>query len=240
MYVVIAGGGKVGRHIAVDLLEHGHEVTIIEQVAARCEDLLREHDVLVIVGDVGDVSDLEQARTERADVFVATTGDDDTNFVACTLAQTTFDVPRVIARVNAPRNEQLFRKLRIEAVSTTTLISRLIREQLSVGDLVHLYTLKAGKVNLVEIDLPPADDVRSGRAPVRPGRPVSDLALPRDSVLVCVFRGDEVVIPRGETRLRPGDQLIALTRPELEDELRSAVLGHGPARAGARRERGSG
>lgn len=241
VYVVIAGGGKVGRHIAVDLLEHGHDVTIVERVAGRCEDLLREHDLLVIVGDVGDVSDLEQARTERADVFVATTGDDDTNFVACTLAQTTFDVPRVIARVNAPRNEQLFRKLRIEAVSTTTLISRLIREQLSVGDLVHLYTLKAGKVNLVEVDLPPASgDAGPRRTSSRPGQLVSDLALPRDSVLVCVFRGDEVVIPRGETRLRPGDQVIALTRPELEDDLRTALLGAGPGRAAAgRREHGA-
>lgn len=228
MYVVIAGGGKVGRHIAVDLLSHGHDVTIIEKVADRCEQLLREHDLLVIVGDACDVSDLEQARCERADVFVATTGSDDDNFVACSLALSTFGVPRVISRVNAPRNEALFRRLDIEAVSTTTLISRLIREQLSVGDLVHLYTLKGGEVNLVEIDIPV--DAAT------PGPRVADLALPQDSVLVCVFRGDEVIIPRGQTRLRPSDQLIALTRPELEEDLRAAVLG---GEAGARRmERG--
>ncbi|MGM0818869.1 MAG: NAD-binding protein, partial [Actinomycetota bacterium] len=94
MYVVIAGGGRVGRYIAVDLIAEGHDVTIIEEVEDRCEDLLRDHDLLVIHGDACDVRYLEQARTERADVFVATTGIDDVNFVACQLARTSFEVPR--------------------------------------------------------------------------------------------------------------------------------------------------
>lgn len=216
MYIVIAGGGKVGRSIAVDLLKEGHQVTIIEQQEGRCEQLLRDHDVLVILGDATDVRYLEQARPERADVFVATTRDDDVNFVACQLALTTFEVPRVLSRVNNPRNEELFTTMRIEAVSTTTLISRLIREQATVGELIHLYTLRAGKVNLVEIDIPPTLPAYE--------RSVADLHLPTESVLVCIFRGDETVIPRGETVLRPGDQVIALTTPELEDTLRSAVL----------------
>jgi trk system potassium uptake protein len=216
VYIVIAGGGKVGRSIAVDLLKEGHRVTIIELQEGRCEQLLRDHDVLVILGDATDVRYLEQARPERADVFVATTREDDVNFVACQLALTTFNVPRVLSRVNSPRNEELFQKMRIEAVSTTTLISRLIREQATVGDLIHLYTLRAGKVNLVEIDIP-ADQQEYQRS-------VADLHLPTESVLVCIFRGDETVIPRGETVLRPGDQVIALTTPELEDTLRAAVL----------------
>jgi trk system potassium uptake protein len=218
VYVVMAGGGKVGRHIAVDLLAEGHDVAIIEREQGRCEQLLRDHDLLVIHGDACDVRYLEQARPERADVFVATTHDDDDNFVACQLALTTFEVPRVIARVNAPRNEELFRRMNIEAVSTTGLISRLIREQLTVGELIHLYTLRGGRVNLVEIDLP-------DRAPAKaPRRTVADLHLPTESVLVCIFRGDDTVIPRGDTRLLPGDQVIALTTPELEEELRAAVL----------------
>lgn len=216
MYIVIAGGGKVGRSIAVDLLKEGHRVTIIELQEGRCEQLLRDHDVLVILGDATDVRYLEQARPERADVFVATTREDDVNFVACQLALTSFNVPRVLSRVNSPRNEELFQKMRIEAVSTTTLISRLIREQATVGELIHLYTLRAGKVNLVEIDIP-ADQQEYQRS-------VADLHLPTESVLVCIFRGDETVIPRGETVLRPGDQVIALTTPELEDTLRAAVL----------------
>ncbi len=221
MYVVIAGGGKVGRSIAVDLLADHHEVTIIERIEDRCEELLRDHDLLVIHGDACEVRYLEQARLERADVFVATTHDDDSNFVACQLALASFAVPRAISRVNAPHNEDIFDRMNIEAVSTTTLISRLIREELTVGELVHLYTLRAGKVNLVEIDLPPDSSYRA--------RDVVDLDLPRESVLVCIFRmvdgEDQIVIPRGDTELLPGDQVIALTTPELEGELRSAVLG---------------
>jgi trk system potassium uptake protein TrkA len=216
MYIVLAGGGKVGRSIAVDLLSEGHAVTIIERVEQRCEQLLRDHDLLVIHGDACDVRYLEQARLERADVFVATTGDDDDNFVSCQLAQTSFGVPRVISRVNTPRNEEIFSRLNIEAVSTTSLISRLIREEVTVGEMIHLYTLRGGKVNLVEVDIPP------GR--VHPSPPVSMLPLPSESVIVCVFRGDETVIARGDTRLRPGDQVIALTTPDMEDELRAALL----------------
>lgn len=216
MYVVLAGGGKVGRYIAVDLLDDGHDVTIIEKVEDRCEQLLRDHDLLVIHGDACDVRYLEQARLERADVFAATTGDDDDNFVACQLARTSFSVPRAIARVNSPRNEEIFQRMHIEAVSTTSLISRLIREEVTVGELIHLYTLRGGKVNLVEMDIP----VDSPPDP----RTVADLHLPHQSVLVCIFRGDETIIPRGDTTFRAGDQVIALTAPQFEDALRAAVL----------------
>ncbi len=217
MYAVFAGGGKVGRFIAADLLADGHEVAIIEPVVGRCDELLRDHDLLVLHGDATEVRYLQQARTERADVFVGTTGDDDANFVACQLALNTFGVPRAISRVNKPPNEELFARLGIEGVSTTSLISRLIREQLTVGELIHLYTLRGGKVNLVEIDIPPST---KGRLPR-----VSELALPEESVLVCLFRDEETIIPRGALRLHPGDQVIALTTPELEDTLREALLG---------------
>ena len=217
MYVVIAGGGKVGRYIAVDLIADGHDVTIIEAIEDRCEALLRDHDLLVIHGDACDVRYLEQARVERADVFVATTHDDDVNFVACQLARTSFSVPRAVSRVNSPRNEELFTRMHIEAVATTTLISRLIREELTVGELVRLSTLRGGKVNLVEVDIPhdapPATHT------------LAQMSMPRESVIVCVFRGaDETVIPHGAVTLEPGDQVIALTTPELEEALRMAVL----------------
>lgn len=215
MYAVIAGGGKVGRAIASDLLHDGHQVTIIELLPERTEQLQREHDLLVIQGDATEVRYLEQARPERADVFVATTRDDDLNYVSCQLARITFDVQRVISRVNSPRNEELFQAMGIEAVSTTTLISRLIREQATVGELIHLYTLRAGQLNLVEIDVPPDAVLK---------RDVSQLELPQESVLVCILRGTETLIPRGDTRLQSGDQVIALTTPALETELREAIL----------------
>lgn len=217
MYTVIAGGGKVGRYIAVDLIEDGHDVTIIEAVEDRCEALLRDHDVLVVHGDACDVRYLEQARTERADVFVATTHDDDVNFVACQLALTSFGVPRAVSRVNAPRNEELFTRMGIEAVATTTLISRLIREELTAGELVHLSTLRGGRINLVEVDVPEDAPTAS--------RTLAEMRMPRESVIVCVFRGaDETVIPHGGITFEPGDQVIAITAPEQEDALRLAVL----------------
>ena len=217
MYAVLAGGGKVGRFIAMDLLSIGHQLAIIEPVAGRCDDLLPNTNLLVVRGDATDVRFLEQARLQRAEVFVATTGADDANFVACQLARNTFNVPRVISRVNKPNNEELFERLSIEAVSTTSLISRLIREQVSVGELIHLTTLRAGTVNLVEIDIPA--DIN------RPLNRIEDLNLPEDSIIVCLFRGDDIVIPRGSIRLRGGDQVIALTTPEAEQSVRAIVLG---------------
>ncbi|HVM18329.1 MAG TPA: NAD-binding protein [Egibacteraceae bacterium] len=216
MYAVLAGGGKVGRFIALDLLNAGHRVSIIEPVAGRCDDLLPNDNILVIRGDATDVRYLEETRLERADVFVATTGADDANFVSCQLARNTFGVPRIISRVNKPKNEELFTRLDIEAVSTTSLISRLIREQLTVGELIHLTTLRAGRVNLVEIDIPADASDTLNR--------IEELELPADSVVVCLIRGDGLVIPRGPTRLRPGDQVIALTAPEVEQQVRDAVL----------------
>jgi len=217
VYVVISGGGKVGRSVAVDLLDEGHDVAIVERVADRGEELLRDNQrrFMVIHGDAGDVRYLEQARTDRADTFVATTRDDDDNFVACQLALTSFTVPRAIARVNSPRNEEIFTRMRIEAVSTTSIISHLLREELSVSDLIHLFPVRRGRLNLVELPIPADADPE--------GRRVAELALPRDSVLVAIYRGDEVIFPRGENRVLPGDQVLALAAPESENKLRRAL-----------------
>ncbi len=220
MYVVIVGGGKIGRYIAKDLERKRHEVTIIERHPGRCENLVAETNVLVIEGDAGDVRYLEQAHLDRADVFVATTHEDDDNLVACQLAKVEFGVKRAIARVNTPKNVEIFEKLGIEAVSSTRLISELLENELSVGELIHLYSLKGGRVSLVEVRIPDAD---TPGAP--PPRTVMDLELPYESVLVAFFRGDQTLIPRGETEIHPGDEVVALTTPELEDELRRVLVG---------------
>lgn len=206
----------MGRYITADLLAADHEVTVIERQAERCDRLLNEHDILVIRGDATDVRCLEQASIDRADVFVATTHDDIDNFVACQLALGSLGVRRAISRINTPRNEKLFTKLGIEGVSTTTLISRLLREELGVDDLVHLTTLRGGKVNLVEIDVP----VEAPEAI----RTLSQLSIPREAVVVCVFREDATLIPHAEMTFAPGDRVIALTDPAVETELRRVVL----------------
>ncbi len=218
MYVVIAGGGRIGRYIAKDMSDKGHEVTVIEMIAARCENLVMESEVLVIEGDAGDVRYLEQAHTDRADAFVATTHEDEDNLVACQLAKIEFSVPRAISRVNTPENVEIFEKLGIEAVSSTRLISELLEHEFSVGELIHLTTLKGGRVQLVELRIPEGPSAPEPRV-------VHDLDLPHEAVLVAIFRGEETVIPHGETMLQPGDEVVALTTPQLEDRLTRVLLG---------------
>lgn len=216
MYVIIVGGGRIGRYIAKDMTDKGHDVTVIERRAERCEQLVAETNVLVIEGDAGDVRYLEQAHVDRADVFVATTHEDDDNLVSCQLAKIEFGVKRAISRVNTPKNVEIFETLGIEAVSSTRLISELLENEFSVGDLVRLTSLRGGRVSLVEVRIP--DDGRAATA-------IQDLGLPFNAVLVAVFRGEETVIPRGSAEIRPGDEVVALITPEVEDDLRAALVG---------------
>lgn len=219
MYIVIVGGGRIGRYIAKDMVTKGHEVTVVERRAERCEQLVAETDVLVIEGDAGDVRYLEQAHVDRADVFVATTHEDDDNLVACQLAKIEFGVKRAISRVNTPKNVEIFETLGIEAVSSTRLISELLENEFSVGDLIRLTSLRGGRVSLVEMRIP--ETTRRAREP----RLIQDLGLPYDAVIVAIFRGDETIIPRGSATIEPGDDVICLTTPEVEDELRAVLVG---------------
>ena|SRR6056297_3542952 len=218
MYLVILGGGRIGRYIARDMSDKGHEVTVIERKASRCEQLVVETDVLVIEGDACDVRYQEQAHTDRADAFVATTHEDDDNLVACQLAKIEFGVRRAISRVNTPKNVEIFAKLGIEPVSSTRLISELLENEFSVGELIHLTSLKGGRVRLVELRVPEG-------APAHEPSPLSQLDLPAESIVVAIFRGNETVIPQGSTTLLPGDEVVALTTPELENRMTEALLG---------------
>ena len=218
MYVVIVGGGRIGRYVARDLVRNGHEVTVIELEGGRVETLVAETGVLVIEGDAADLRYLEQAHTERADVFVATTHEDDLNLVACQLARIEFGTKRVISRVNDPKNVEIFQVLGIEAVSSTRLISELIENEFSIGELIHLTSLRGGRVNIVEVRIPQGDT-----AP--PARRLDEIPLPEDSIVVVVFRGDQTLIPRGGTEIHPGDEVIVLTGADSGAELTAALLG---------------
>ncbi|MEX2549761.1 MAG: NAD-binding protein [Nitriliruptoraceae bacterium] len=218
MYVVIVGGGRIGRYIARDMIDKGHEVTVVERVADRCEKLVMETDILVIEGDACDVRYLEQAHTDRADAFVATTHEDDDNLVACQLAKIEFGVRRAISRVNTPKNVEIFETLGIEPVSSTRLISELLENEFSIGELIHLTSLKGGRVQLVELRIPDGPS-----AP--PPRALKDLDLPNEAIVVAIFRGDETVIPHGASEISPGDEVVALTTPELEGRLTRILLG---------------
>jgi trk system potassium uptake protein len=219
MKVVITGAGNVGRHLAQDLSEHGHQVTLIEQktdLVLRARGELPK-DVSVVLGDGCEPYVLEEANVGEADVIVAATGDDEDNLVTSLLAKQEFAVPRVLARVNHSSNEWMFtEQWGVDlAVSPPHILTALVEEAVTVGDVVRLLKLERGKVTLVELTL----DESSMMA----GRPMYELRLPLDSAVVAIIRQEHVVIPQPETVLAPGDELLAIARPEVEEELRKSL-----------------
>jgi len=221
VYIVINGGGKVASYLARTLLESGHDVALIEKRPDIVEKLAAELPgrALIIMGDGCDASFQEDAGVSRADVFVSSTGDDDDNLVACQLAKVAFGVPRTVSRVNNPKNEHIFNALGIEAISSTTIISRMIEEEATVGDIRTLTTLRKGNMAIVEIELP------TDRCVVC-DKPVSTLSLPPNCVLVAVLReNDDAETVKGDTLLGPGDTVIAFTSVESERALKKVLTG---------------
>jgi trk system potassium uptake protein TrkA len=220
VFIVINGGGKVASYLARTLIERGHDVALIEKRSAVAEKLASElpKRPLIILGDGCDVSFQEDAGVGHADVFAAVTGDDDDNLVSCQLAKTAFGVPRAVARVNNPKNEHIFNALGIEAISSTTIISRMIEEESTIGDIRTLATLRKGNMAVVEIELP------TDRCVVCDKR-VSELRLPVDCVLFAIVRGDEIMTVHGDTSLQAGDVVMAFTSVEHEATLKRALTG---------------
>ncbi|MGH2458126.1 MAG: potassium channel family protein [Chloroflexota bacterium] len=217
MYVVVAGGGKVGFYLAKTLINEGHEVLVIERDRRKSGSINDELGSVVLQGDACEASILSEAGVNRADVIVAVTGDDEDNLVICQMAKKKFAVPRTIARINNPKNEQIFRLLGIDAtVSSTALIMQQIEQELPAQALVHLRLLKDADLELVEAEVSPRSAVT--------GRKLQDIALPADTLILVVIRGAQTTIANSDTRLEAGDQLIALTRAQKEGELRSLLL----------------
>lgn len=220
MYIVINGGGKVASYLAQTMISHGHDVAVIEKRPDIADRLSHElpDSALIILGDGCDAVFQDDAGVSRADVFVSATGDDDDNLVACQLARVAFGVPRTVARVNNPKNERIFTRLGIEAISSTTIIARLIEEEAVIGDIKTLAMLRRGDLSIMETDLP-KDSCRVC------GVRVADLDLPVECVLVAVVRGDEVTAVSGDTVLDAGDTIIAITKSEYEPALKRALAG---------------
>ena len=220
MYIVINGGGKVASYLARTLLDAQHDVALIEKRGDVVEKLSQElpSRTLVIQGDGCDAAYQEDAGVARADVFAAVTGDDDDNLVSCQLAKVAFGVPRAVARVNNPKNEHIFNALGIEAISSTTIISRMIEEEATIGDIRTLTTLRKGNMAIVEIELPTDRCVVCNKA-------VASLDLPSDCILVAIVRGEEAMTVHGDTELMPGDVVIAFTNVAHERALKRALTG---------------
>ena len=218
MYILIVGAGKVGFFLAQRLIQDNQSVALIEKDKAVCEEITRQLDVLVINGDGCSPAVLKEAGIERADVVAAVTGEDEDNLIVCQLAKERFSVGRTVGRVNDPKNEHIFFELGVDIpIDATTIIAKVIEEEVSFTDFVNLLSFKRGKLAVVRVDLP--DD-----APVI-NRMVQNVHLPPDSVLVSILRGEEVVVPRGDTVLESGDDIIALTKIGNESQLLKVLLG---------------
>ncbi|MDF1595181.1 MAG: TrkA family potassium uptake protein [Acidimicrobiia bacterium] len=214
MRIVIIGGGKVGGFLAKQLREAGHTITVIEKDESNAEELAAEADVLCLLGDGTDVALLRRADTQRADYLLALTGRDEDNLVACQLARTAFGTPRVLARLNDPRNRRTFDALKVPVVGFTDLVANVISKELDVGELARVALLDRGDVSLLEIVIPDES----------PPREVASLTLPPSSILVAVRREGTVLVPGPETTIQPGDRILAVTRTETEERVRDALL----------------
>jgi trk system potassium uptake protein TrkA len=217
MQVVIAGGGNVGSFIARELRKAGHQVSVLEQqpeIVARRRAEAGSDGIDWVVADACEFRSLEAADLASCDVVIAATGDDEDNLVVSLLARQEFAVPRIVARVNHPQNEWLFNEnWGVDvSVSTPHLITALTEEAVNVGSLVRLLRLEQGNVTLVEVTL---DDDSPAV-----GRPIKELDLPRDATIVAVVRSQHVVVPRGDTVLEIGDEVLALVTPSVESEFR--------------------
>src|SRR3712207_1153442 len=204
--VAIAGAGNVGLHIAIDLAGSGHQVLVIEQDAELVERKKATLDVEWHVADACEVSSLNEMGLDEVDVVVAATGDDEDNLVISLLAKQEFAVPRVVARVNHPQNQWLFNESWGVDVSVSTphLLTALVEEAVSVGSLVRL--LQFEDARLVEVTL--ADSSPAA------GHTIAELNVPRDATIVAVIRERHVIVPRGETLIQAGDEVLALVTPE--------------------------
>ena len=222
MRVAIAGAGNVGRSIAGELLHNGHEVLLVDK-DPRAIKAATVPEAEWLFADACELSMLEEAALEHCNVVIAATGDDKVNLVVSLLAKTEFGVPRVVARVNHPMNEWLFNESwGVDvAVSTPRIMSALVEEAVSVGDLVRLFTFRQGEANLVELTLP-EDSPMVGTA-------IADVAWPVDTTLVSVIRGGHVHAPLPDLPLESHDELLFVAAPEREEQLEELLSPHGAA-----------
>ena len=219
MKVAIAGAGSVGIAIAEDLHRAGHQVMLIERDPDTVQRERDEVDVEWVIADACEVASLQAAGMDTVDVVVAATGDDEDNLVVSLLAKQEFAVPRVVARVNHPKNQWLFTETwGVDvSVSTPQLLTALVEEAVSVGSLVRLLAFEGGSAHLVEVTL--ADDSPAAEVTL------ADLNIPRDATVVAVVRGDRLIVPRGDTRLSVGDEVLLLVTKDAEASIQQLLVG---------------
>ncbi len=219
MYIVVVGGGRIGYYLTKALLDEGHEVVILEKQAVICDAINDELGSVCVRGDGCETATLAEVGTDRADMLIAVTGEDEDNLVSCQLAKHKFKVPRTIARIVNPKNEVLFKKLGIDVtVSSTDIILESIEAEVPTHPLTHLMTIRDRGLEIVEIRIPTSSSTV--------GKAIKELELPPGSVLSLIIRkGSRPIVPQAETILQAGDQIIAVASPESEVALRTALRG---------------
>ncbi|MFH0925980.1 MAG: NAD-binding protein [bacterium] len=219
MYIILIGGGKIGYNLAKSLIMNKkNTVAMIERDPEKCRKIAENLDILVIQGNGCESKFLQEAGIEQADVLASVTGDDEDNLVACQLAKKIYQVKRTVARVNNPNNENTFSLLGIDVpVNSTSIIAKIIEEETTLDDLVNLFTFKRGKLAIVRVDIPNTSPVVNKK--------LLNVKLPSDSIIVSILRGDEVIVPKGDTLLQERDDVIALTTIENEKKMLNLLVG---------------
>jgi len=218
MYIIVVGGGKIGFYLATALLREGHEVLILEKESQRCGFICEQLGSVVTRGDGCEARTLHDVGTERADIFVAVTDEDEDNLVACQVAKHLFKVPRTIARINNPNNQRLFKRLGIDVtVSSTDIILEHIEEEVPTHSLVHLLTLEEGDLEIIELKVP--GDSRAV------GKRMGDVGLPSGTQVCLMVDKAGAHVPTGDTIVEADARIVAAIKPEAEEALRAAVTG---------------
>jgi trk system potassium uptake protein TrkA len=216
MYIILVGGGKVGYYLTKTLINEGYEVFLIEKNPIKCHTYSERFGSVIMQGDGAEAATLAAAGAARADVVIAVTGEDDDNLVICQMAKEKFHVGRTIARVNNPKNEELFRRLGIDVtVSQTNVILSLIEQQIPDLPFVHLMSLRHADLAIVEAKV-------AEHSPVL-DRPIERIELPPEVIITAILRKGGLIIPTGQTVIRAGDELICVTKREREEALQDLL-----------------
>lgn len=221
MYIIVIGGGRLGFSLTKALLGEGHETLLIEKNAAVCEKVNKELGSICLRGDACETAIQAEAGTGRADLVIATTGEDETNLVACQVAKYRFNVPRTIARVREPRNEHIFKQLGVDVtVNSTNVIMERIEHEVPSHPLTHLFCLTGDNRDFEILE------IRAGTGAPALGKPLNETVLPDKAVLGLVIRnGEKPFVPRGDTVFKAGDQIIAVAPADAEAELKRLFTG---------------
>ncbi|MFN8133498.1 MAG: TrkA family potassium uptake protein [Solirubrobacteraceae bacterium] len=220
MYVIIAGAGKVGWNLARELQSKGHETTVIESDRRRFLTVEQELEHAIQYGDATELWVLERAGIQRADIVIAVTGDDEDNILICQMARDKYLCERIVARVNNPRNLEWFKLLGIQpAVSATDLILRLIEHEVPEYGLVHLLDLSEDHLEIIEVEV-------AAHAPAA-GTRVADVPLPDGSLIISILREAGGFVPKADTVIEAGDEVLVVLDPGLEEAIKDQFAGNG-------------